>query len=122
MKSVNIVKRLEKEGYKITFKKWHYWDNVPHVEFDKFSFTIAEMKGKQWISLNLDFIFNHVRQALYVAQKNNPVFLKKIKESPAQSWYYSRWLILSMQDYYDYMKGVYPFDGYYSILQKLKNN
>ena len=122
MKSENIIKRLKKEGYKITFKKWHYWDNVPHVEFDKFSFTIAEMKGEEWISLNLDFIYNHVLEALDIAKRNNPIFIKKIEEEPGQEWFYSRYLILSMDDYYDYMKGIYPFNEYYSILQKLKNN
>lgn len=120
MKSVNIVKRLEKQGYEITYKKWSYWDGVPHVELDGFSFAIAEIEGEEWISLNLDFIYNHVEDALYIAKRNNPIFIKKIEESPAQSWYYSRWLILSMQDYYEFKKQIYPYDEYYSILQKLK--
>lgn len=122
MKSENIVKKLQKEGYKIVYKKWGYWDGVPYVQLDGFGFTIAEhVQNDGWLGINLDFIFNHVQQALYVAQKNNPIFLKKIKESPAQSWYYSRYLIQNMQDYYDYVKGVYPFDEYYQILKKLKS-
>ena len=121
MKSINIIKKLEKEGYSITFKKWHYWDNVPHVEFDTFSFAIAEHVEKNgWLGCNLNFIFSHVQQALYVAQKNNPTILKKIEESPAQEYYYSRYLILSMQDYYLYEKRYFPYDNYYKILEKLK--
>ena len=122
MKSKNIVKKLEEQGYKIYYKKWSYWDGVPVVQLDGFEFTIAEIKGGTWISLNLNFIYNHVLEALDIAQRNNPIFLRKIKESPAQSWYYSRWLILNMDDYYDYMKGQYPFNEYYEVLEKLKNN
>ena len=123
MKSVNIVKRLQKEGYKVVYKKWSYWDNVPHVELNGFGFTIAEhIQNSGWLGINLDFIFSHVQEALYVAKKNNPIFLRKIKESPAQEWFYGRWLILNMNDYYMLKKGYYPFDEYYNILQKLKNN
>ena len=121
MKSSNIIKRLEKEGYSITFKKWHYWDGVPVVQLDGFEFTIAEIKGENSIYLNLDFIFSHVQEAIYVAKKNNPIILKKIEESPAQSWYYSRYLILSMEDYYMYKKQYYPYNEYYKVLEKLKS-
>ena len=121
MKSKNIVKKLEKQGYKIIYKKWHYWDNVPHVELDLFGFAIAEHTQKnEWLGINLDFIFSHVQEAIYVAKKNNPTILKKIEKSPAQSWYYSRYLIMSMQDYYMYKKQKYPFDDYYKVLEKLK--
>ena len=121
MKSENIIKKLKKEGYSITFKKWHYWDNVPHVELDGFDFAIVEhVHCNGWLNCNLDFIYNHVQEALHVAKKNNPVFLKKIEQSPAQGWYYGRWLILSMQDYYTYKKQKYPFNEYYPVLQKLK--
>lgn len=120
MKSENIVKKLEKEGYNIVYKKWAYWDGVPHVELDGFDFAIAEMKGENSLSLNLDFIFNHVQEALNIAQRNNPIFLKKIEKSQSQEWYYSRYLILSMQDYYSYEKKYFSYDNYYKILEKLK--
>lgn len=121
MKSINIIKKLEKEGYSITFKKWSYWDNIPYVELDLFDFAIVEqVQNGGWVTCNLDFIFSHVQEAIYVAKKNNPIFLRKIKESPAQSWFYSRWLILSMQDYYEFKKAIYPFDDYYKVLEKLK--
>lgn len=123
MKIENIIKRLEKEGYKIHYKKWSYWDGIPHVELNGFSFTIAEhvYSKNGWMGCNVNFIYNHVQEALYIAQTNNPILLKKIKEVPVDGWYYSRWLILSMQDYYDYLNGVYPFDDeYYNVLEKLK--
>lgn len=121
MKSNNIVKRLEKEGYTIFYKKWGYWDNIPHVKLDGFSFTIAEKTYKgNWQGCNLNFIYNHVLEALDLAKTYNPIFLKKIEEVPLEQWYYGRYLILSMEDYYQYKKGVYPFDGYYKELERLK--
>lgn len=121
MKIENIVKKLEKEGYNIIYKKWGYWNTIPHVELDGFDFAIAEYTEKDgWMGCNLDFIYNQVREALYIAQKNNPVFLKKIKESPTEDWYYGRYLILNMQDYFQYQKDKYPFDEYYIVLEKLK--
>lgn len=123
MKSYNIVKKLEKEGYNIIYKKWEYWDNIPHVELDGFNFSIAEKKyNGNWQSCKVDFIYNEVRQALHIAEKNNPILFKKIEEVPSETWYYSRYLILNMEDYYQYKKGVYPFDNdYHKVLKQLKN-
>ena len=123
MRSYNIVKKLEKEGYKIVFKKWGYWDSIPHVQLDGFNFTIAEYVNKGgWLGCNLNFIYNQVQHALNLAELNNPIILKKIKESPSEDWYYSRYLILTMEDYYMYKKNIYPFDeDYYNILEQLKN-
>ena len=121
MKSYNIVKKLEKEGYKITYKKWAYWDCVPHVQLQGFDFAIAEIVSRDnWQSCQVDFIFNEVRQALYIAEKNNPVFLKKIEEEPGEEWFYGRYLILNMGHYEAYKKDLYPFDHYYKVLEKLK--
>lgn len=121
MKSYNIVKKLQKEGYKIVYKKWSYWDNIPHVELDGFDFSIAQKKyNGNWQSCKVDFIYNEVRQALYIAERNNPVFLKKIKEMPGQEWYYGRYLIRNMEDYQAYKKNLYPFNEYYKVLEKLK--
>ena len=121
MKSNNIVKRLEKEGYSITFKKWAYWDGVPHVQLQGFDFAIAKIVSRNnWQSCRVDFVYNEVRQALYIAQKNNPVFLKKIEEAPCEEWLYGRYLILNMDHYEAYKKNLYPFDHYYKILEKLK--
>lgn len=120
MKSENIVKKLQKEGYSITFKKWSYWDGVPQVQLDGFSFAIAEMKGETQISLNLDFIFNHVQHALHVAEKNNPIFLRKIKEEPENCYYMQQYLIRSMDDYYLYKNGACPYENYHNVLEKLK--
>lgn len=118
MKSDNIVKRLKKEGYKIIYKKWGYWDDVPFVQLDGFDFAIAKKVFKgNWQSCRVDFIFNEVQQALYIAQKNNPIILKKTEEELD----YGRYLILNMGDYYLYKKNIYPFDDYYKVLEKLKN-
>lgn len=122
MKSYNIVKKLEKEGYEIVYKKWAYWDGVPYVQLDGFNFAIAErVWSGNMQGCRVDFIFNHVQEALYMAKKNNPIFLKKINEVPTERWYYSRYLILSMDDYYMYKKQKYPFDECYNVLEKLKN-
>lgn len=121
MKSKNIVNKLEKEGYNIIYKKWAYWDGVPHVELDGFDFAIAEYTQQNgWLGCNLDFIFNQVQEALYIAQRNNSILLKKIEESPSEEWYYGRYLILNMEDYYQYKKDIYPFDEYYKVLERLK--
>lgn len=119
MKSVNIVRKLEKEGYKITFKKWSYWDGVPHVELEGFEFAIAECNYLEngWQGINKDFIYQHVLNALNLAKLNNPAILKKMNEG---RWDYSIYLIESMQDYYIYKKGKYPFSEYWDIINKLE--
>ena len=77
MKSYNIVKRLEKEGYNIIHKKWAYWDHVPHVQLEGFEFIIAKIVwNNNWQSCRVDFIFNEVQQALYIAQKITRSFSK----------------------------------------------
>ena len=120
MKSHNIIKKLEKEGYSITYKKWGYWNNIPHVVLDGFSFAIAEYTHPQggWLGVNKDFIYNHVLEALELAKMNNPILLKKIEAG----WDYTRYLILSMNDYYLYKKQKFPFNEYHEILEKLKRN
>ena len=122
MKSANIVKKLEKEGYRIFYKKWGYWDSIPHVQLDGFSFAIAEHVHLKngWLGINLDFIFNQVQHALDIAQRNNPILLKKIEESPTEDWFYSRFLILTMEDYYRYKRKDYLYDEYWTVLDKLK--
>ena len=124
MKNYKIVKRLEEQGYKIFYKKWGYWDGIPHVQLQGFDFAIAEIKHRRnWQSCRVDFVFHEVQQALYVAQKNNPIILKKIREMPGDDWFYSRYLIQNMGDYYYYKKGLYPFNRDYSrVLEKLKRN
>ena len=122
MKSYNIVKKLEKEGYTIIYKKWGYWNNIPHVEFDGFDFAIAEYTSQNnWLGCNLNFIYNHVLEALNVAKNNNPLLLKKIEESPTEDYYYLPYMITSMENYYRYKKNIYPFDDYYKVLEQLKN-
>lgn len=121
MKSVNITKKLEKEGYRIIYKKWGYWDNIPHVKLDGFNFAIAGYIEKNGaLGCRVDFIYNEVQRALYIAQKNNPILLKKIKQVPEQEWYYSRYLILSMEDYYLYKRQKYPYNEYWQILERLR--
>lgn len=120
MKSVNIVKRLEKEGYKIVYKKWGYWDNIPHVKLKEFEFAIAEpihLEGG-WQGINLDFIYNHVQHALNLAKINNPTIFKKIKEGG--DWTYGLYLIRNMEDYYRYKKKKYPFNEYWRVLEKIE--
>lgn len=121
MKSYNIVKKLEKEGYTIKYKRWSYWDGVPHVEFEGFDFAIAKIISRDnWQSCRVNFVYNEVRQALYIAERNNPVFLKKIEEEPGEDWHYSGYLIRNMGDYEAYKKNEYPFNHYYKVLEKLK--
>lgn len=119
MKSENIVKKLEKEGYKITFKKWSYWDNVPHVQLEGFDFAIAEHVyfKNSWLGINKDFIYQHVQNAINLAKLNNPIILKKMNNG---YWHYSIYLIDSMEDYYMYKKGKYPFNEYWEVLNKLE--
>lgn len=121
MRSANIVKKLEKEGYKIYYKKWGYWDGVPHVQLEGFDFTIAEhvYLKNGWMGCNVNFIYNHVLEALDLAKNNNPITVKKMNNG---YWDYSIYLIDSMEDYYMYKKNKYPFDDDYSkILERLKN-
>ena len=121
MKNYNIVNKLQKEGYNIIYKKWGYWDNIPHVQLDGFEFTIAEIKyNGSWQSCRVDFIYNHVQEALHIAKNNNPILLKKIQEVPCQEWFYRQYLILNMGDYYQYKNKKYHFNDYYKVLEKLK--
>ena len=119
MKSVNIVKRLEKEGYKIVYKKWEYWDNIPHVQLKGFDFIIAEYIYLEngCMGINKDFIYQHVQEALQLAQMNNPIILKTKNNN---YWDYSIYLIDSMGDYYRYKKNKYPFNNYWEVINKLK--
>lgn len=114
MKSENIIKRLEKEGYEITYKRWSYWDNVPHVELDGFSFAIAEhtQQGNS-LGLNLNFIYNEVLNAISTAQRIN----KKLDES--KNYHYNIYKILSMEDYYRYKKDLYPYNELWHILKRI---
>lgn len=120
MKSANIVKKLEKKGYKIFYKKWGYWDGVPHVQLDGFDFAIAERVWSDgWSGCNLDFIFNEVLHAITIAKDINPILLKKIEQVPWEKGYYGKYLILNMEDYYLYRKNKYPYNESWEVLQKL---
>ena len=121
LKSVNIVKKLQKEGYNIIYKKWGYCPNIPHVQLEGFDFSIAEKTYQgNWQSCKTDFIYTHVLEALDLAKTYNPIFLRKIEQVPLEQWYYSQYLILNMEDYYKYKKGIHPFDNYYKELERLK--
>lgn len=120
MKAYNIVKKLEKEGYEVVYKKWGYWNNIPHVQLEGFDFVIAERVWRNnWQSCRIDFIYNEVLHALTLAKDTNPILLKKIKQVPSESWYYSRYLILSMEDYYQYKKNIYPYNESWEVMQRL---
>ena len=121
MKSYNIVKKLEEQGYKIIHKKWGYQDTVPHVELDGFDFAIAERKyNGNWQSCCVDFIYNHVLEALDLAKTYNPIILKKIEESPTEDYYYLQYMITSMENYYMYKKGKFPYNNYWEVINKLE--
>ena len=118
MKSYSIVKRLEKEGYKIVYKKWGYWNNIPHVQLNGFNFAIAEYTEKNGgLGVNLDFIYQHVLNGLSLAKLNNPAILKKMNEG---YWNYSIYLVDSMEDYYMYKKGKFPYSEYWEVINKLE--
>ena len=119
MKSENIIKKLEKQGYKIIYKKWGYWDNIPHIQLDGFNFAIAETTGKESIGLNLNFIFNEVLHAINIAKDINPILDKKINQDKMNNYWYSRYKILSMEDYYSYRKDKFPYNESWDIMQKL---
>ena len=120
MKSANIVKRLEKEGYKIFYKKWGYWDNIPHVQLDGFDFAIAE---KVWSGnmqgCKVDFIYNEVLHAITIARDINPILDKKINQDKINNYWYSRYKILSMEDYYLSRRDKYPYNESWDVLQRL---
>ena len=121
MKSYNIVKKLEKEGYKVVYKKWGYWDGVPHVRLDGFDFAIAEctlVAGAYGV--NMDFIYNHVLDATTVAENVNYYILRLIEAKPEKGYEYEPYLVLSMQDYYKYLKRQYPWDYWSHVEIKLK--
>lgn len=120
MKSENIIKKLEKQGYKIIYKKWGYWNNIPHVQLDGFDFAIAEYTYQNgWTGCNLDFIYNQVQQALDLAKTYNPILLKKIEQAPWEDWYLI-YMITSMEDYYIYKKDKFPYDRYWEVINKLE--
>lgn len=119
MKSENIIKKLEKEGYKIEYKKWGYWDNIPYVQLDGFDFAIAETTGKKSIGLNLNFIFNEVLHAITISKDINPILDKKINQDKVNNYWYSRYKILSMEDYYLSRRDKYPYNESWDVLQRL---
>ena len=120
MKSDNIVKRLKKEGYKITFKKWGYWNNIPHVQLDGFDFTIAETVWSDgWQGCRMDFIYNEVLHAITIAKDINPILDKKINQDKINNYWYNRYKILSMEDYYLYRKNKPPYNESWEVMQKL---
>lgn len=120
MKSVNIVKKLEKKGYKVVYKKWGYWDNIPHVQLNGFDFAIAEKVWRDnWQSCKTDFIFNEVLHAITISKDINPILDKKINQDKINNYWYSRYKILSMEDYYLYRKNKPPYDESWEVMQKL---
>lgn len=120
MKSENIIKKLEEQGYKIIYKKWGYWDNIPHVELDGFDFTIAERTTRENMQgCILDFIYNEVLHAISIAKDVNLILDKKIKQDKINNYWYSRYKILSMEDYYLYRKDKFPYNESWDVLQRL---
>lgn len=121
MKSENIIKNLKKDGYKIIYKKWGYWDGVPHVQLDGFDFAIAEgILHYGSYGINMDFIYNHVLDATTVAENTNYSILRLIESKPEKGYEYEPYLILSMQDYYRYLKGQFPWDYWSDVIKSLK--
>ena len=119
MKSENIVKKLKKEGYKVVYKKWRYW-TVPTIKLKNGDiFYIAETTGREFIGLNLDFIFNEVLHAISIAEDINPILDKKINQDKMNNYWYSQYKILSMEDYYLYQKEKYPYNESWDVLQRL---
>ena len=118
MKIENIIKKLEKQGYKIIYKKWGYWDSIPHIQLEGFDFAIAETMGKESIGLNLDFIYNEVLHAISIAKDINPILDKKINQNLENFWY-NQYKILSMEDYYLYRKDKPPYNESWDVMQKL---
>lgn len=119
MKIENIIKKLEKQGYTVEWKKWAYW-NVPTVKLKNGDiFFIAETTGKQSIGLNLNFIFNDVLHGISIAESINPILDKKINQDEINNYWYNRYKILSMEDYYLYRKNIFPYDDIWNVLQRL---
>ena len=120
MKIENIVKRLEKEGYKIFYKKWGYWNNIPHVELNGFDFAIAERVYKNNMQgCKIDFIYNEVLHAITIAKDINTILDKKINQDRINNYWYSKYKILSMDDYYLYRKDKPPYNESWEVMQKL---
>ena len=119
MKIDNIIKKLEKKGYTVEWKKWQYWI-VPSIKLKNGDiFYIAEMKGRNSISLNLDFIFNEVLHAISIAEDVNPILDQKINQDKINNYWYNRYKILSMEDYYLYRKNKFPYNESWEVLQRL---
>lgn len=118
MKVNNIIKNLKKDGYKIIYKKWGYWDGVPHIQLDGFDFAIVEgVTVNNSYTINMDFVYNHVLDATATAENVNYYILRLIEARPQKAYEYNPYLILSMEDYYRYLKNQFPWD-YWSHTKK----
>lgn len=77
MKSSNIAKKLEGEGYSLDFGRFSYWDGVPYIfnEERKHAFFIAETSSQNnSVGLILDFKFEDVLSAVRKWEKGEDVF------------------------------------------------
>ncbi len=120
MKIDNIIKKLEKKGYTVEWKKWQYWV-VPSIKLKNGDiFYIADRVWKDnWQGCRLDFIYNEVLHAISIAEDVNPILDKKINQDKINNYWYSQYKILSMEDYYLYRKNKYPYNESWEVLQKL---
>ena len=86
MKVDNIVKKLEREGYEIIYKKWGYWDGIPFVKLDGFDFAIVEgITINNSYTINMEFVYNHVLDAISIAEEYNYLILDLIKNKPVEA-------------------------------------
>mgnify|MGYP001274314708 FL=1 len=122
MKVDNIVKKLEREGYEIIYKKWGYWDGIPFVKLDGFDFAIVEgITINNSYTINMEFVYNHVLDAISIAEEYNYLILDLIKNKPVEAYNYEPYLILSMQDYYHYKKELFPWDNWSHTWKQLNS-
>ncbi len=121
MKINNIIRNLKKDGFKIIYKKWGYWDSIPHIPLDGFDFAIVEgVTINNSYTINMDFVYNHVLDATTTAENVNYYILRLIEANPKKTYEYEIYLITSMQDYYKYLKREFPWDYWENVKKYLK--
>lgn len=66
MQQAKLIEKLEKEGYKVDYGKYEYWENIPYVKHDDGSITwLAEtFISMGSLSVRTDLSYNKVKEAI----------------------------------------------------------
>lgn len=66
MKQETLIKKLKKEGYKIDYGKYEYWDSVPYVKHEDGTITwLAETNvSMKSLGLNTNISYERAKEAI----------------------------------------------------------